>query len=107
MTSSKDYIVVFITAANFGEADKISEALVTERLAACVNIVSTCRSVYRWQGELVKDDEVLMIVKTGRERFAALEQRVTELHSYDVPEIVGLDISELSAAYERFLRDSI
>jgi periplasmic divalent cation tolerance protein len=107
MMSTGDFLVVFITAANADEAEKISAVLVEERLAACVNVITGCRSIYRWNGELVKDDEVLMVVKTARRRFAALEKRVTALHSYDVPEIIAVELSELSAGYEKFLVDSI
>lgn len=107
MTTSEDFIVVFVTAANTGEAEKMSSVLVEERLVACVNIVPGCRSVYRWEGDLVIDDEVLMVVKTARRRFNELEKRVIELHSYDVPEIIAVPLSDLSEGYKKFLQDSI
>jgi periplasmic divalent cation tolerance protein len=87
------------------EAETIAETLVTESLAACVNIIERCRSIYRWQGELQKDDEVLLLAKTERGRFAALEKRVASMHSYDVPEIIGVDVPSLSDGYRRFLED--
>ncbi len=107
MTKTNDFIFVFITAPNFAEAEKLASVLVEERLAACVNVVPGCRSVYRWEGELVKDDEVLMVVKSARRHFETLEKRVTALHSYDVPEIVAVELSCLSDGYAKFLNDSL
>lgn len=107
MTDVDAYIVVLVTAPNTEEAEKIAEALVEERLAACVNVLPGCRSVYRWEGELQRDDEVLMVIKSHRARFADLERRVTELHSYDVPEVIALDLAGISAGYRAFLDDSL
>jgi len=102
-----DYQVVFVTASSRDEADRIAEQLVKEGLAACVNIVDGCRSVYRWQGEIVKDDEVMMIVKSDAARFEQLASRITKLHSYDVPEIIAVDLARIGAGYRRFLDDTL
>jgi periplasmic divalent cation tolerance protein len=101
------YVVVFITAPNSDEAERIAATLVEERLAACVNVLPSCRSIYRWDGDLQRDDEALMIVKSHRDAFAALERRVVELHSYDVPEVIALDLTHVSTGYLAFLRDSL
>jgi periplasmic divalent cation tolerance protein len=92
-----------MTAPNREEAERIAEALVNEGLAACVNIVDGCRSVYRWEGETVKDAEVLMLAKTHRDTFKDVEKRVSELHSYDVPEIIAVDLDDASDGYRGFL----
>jgi periplasmic divalent cation tolerance protein len=97
------YQIVFMTAKNAEEAGKIAEALVNEGLAACVNVVDRCRSVYRWKGETVTDDEALLIAKTKRTNFDAIARRVAELHSYDVPEVIGADLSSISESYREFL----
>jgi uncharacterized protein involved in tolerance to divalent cations len=102
-----DYIVVFITAPNAAEAERIAGALVEERLAACVNVLPECRSIYRWEGALQQDQEVLMIVKSSRRAFGALEKRVVELHSYDVPEVIAVNLTDISPGYLSFLEDSI
>ena len=81
------------------------DALVGERLAACANLVRPIRSIYRWQGEICRDDEHLMLIKTTREHYASLEARVKTLHSYEVPEIVAVPIAVGSAAYLGWLRD--
>lgn len=94
-----EYIFVFITAPNEEEAAKISRTIVGERLAACVNIIRSVRSIYRWQGRVEDESEVLMIVKTKRTLFERLQGRVKELHSYEVPEIIGLPVIEGSKAY--------
>ena len=94
-----------MTAATAEEAARIAEALVSEGLAACVNMVDSCKSVYRWKGEIVKDSEVLLLAKTHRAKFPELERRVTELHSYDVPEIIAVDVASAATGYGKFLED--
>jgi periplasmic divalent cation tolerance protein len=102
---SMHYQIVFMTASSMDEAEGIAEALVDRSLAACVNIIGSCRSVYRWNGDIVKDNEVLLLAKTKRENFEAIVSMVTELHSYDVPEIIATDLMQLSDGYAGFLRD--
>lgn len=107
MKNDNGYVVVLVTAPNADEAEAIAEALVEERLAACVNVLAGCRSVYRWEGKLQHDDEVLMVIKSHRDRFADLEKRVCELHSYDVPEVIAIGLTDISAGYRAFLGDSL
>src|SRR5579859_2678509 len=92
-------ISVYIVAADIDEADRIAEALVDERLAACVNILGGVRSVYRWQGAVERADEVAMIAKTAQGLFERLAARVRVLHSYDTPAIVAWPIVAGDAAY--------
>lgn len=99
------YQIVFMTSGNRGEAERIAETLVERDLAACVNIVECCRSIYRWEGKIVKDDEVMMFAKTSRGQFDAIVKTVTDLHSYDVPEIIAADLDSLSQGYRDFLRN--
>jgi periplasmic divalent cation tolerance protein len=98
---------VLTTVSGEEEGERIAEALVSEGLAACVNIIGGVRSIYRWKGAIENDRETLLIVKTSQECFDRLQARVTELHSYDVPEIVAVDLTRLSTPYEAFLRDSL
>ena len=100
-------LVAFVTASNKGEASRIASTLVSERLAACVNVVSGIESVYRWQGEVTTDTETLMIIKTTDERYEQLEHRVRELHSYTTPEVIALRIERGSKAYLEWLRESV
>lgn len=100
-----ELIVVYVTVGTGEEADRMAQALVGEQLAACVNRVRSIQSVYRWQGKVEQNDEELLIIKTRRQLFPALEKRVKELHSYSVPEIIGLPIIEGSADYLTWLRE--
>ncbi|MBC7260044.1 MAG: divalent-cation tolerance protein CutA [Chloroflexi bacterium] len=98
-------MIVFVTAATADEATGIARALVEERLAACANIVSPIVSVYRWEGQVQEDREVLLIIKTTDTRLPALIQRVKALHSYQVPEVIAMPIADGSADYIRWLLD--
>ncbi len=82
-------LVVFTNAPDAQLAGSIARALVDERLAACVNVLAPCRSVYRWQGAVESADEVPMVIKTTQDRFAALVRRLRELHPYEVPELLA------------------
>jgi periplasmic divalent cation tolerance protein len=95
-----DFVVVLITAPNEEDAARMANDLVGSRLAACVNIIKNIRSIYRWQGKIEDEDEVLMLVKTRKEHFKDLEKRVREHHSYDVPEIIALPIID---GFEKYL----
>jgi len=97
------YLVVLVTAPNTEEAEKIAEVLVQERVAACVTVLPNATSVYRWEGELHKDQEVLLIVKTRAALFSALTARVQQLHSYQVPEIIALPVVAGAPSYLQWL----
>jgi len=96
-----EQVVVFITTGSVEEGQKIAHALVEERLAACVNIISPIESIYRWEGKVHDDQEVLLIVKTAAEMLEKLAARVKQLHCYEVPEIIALSIV---AGAENYLR---
>jgi len=85
--------VIFITCANNKEAEHIAEALVKNRLAACVNIVDRIKSVFWWQGKIDRAKETLLIVKSKKSNLAKIIKLVKSLHSYQVPEIIALPIS--------------
>lgn len=74
-------------------AERIAEALVTERIAACVNVLAECTSVYRWQGKLERANEVPLLIKTTRAAYPELETVLRKLHPYDVPEIIALPVT--------------
>ncbi len=86
------HVVVFVTAGSPEEGRAIGRALIEERLAACVNIISPVESLYRWQGHVQHDQEVLLIVKTTAAALERLGERVKQLHSYDTPEIIAMPI---------------
>ena len=102
-----DAIVVFMTAANGEEAARLAEMLVGAHHAACVQILPQIESVYRWQGKIERQSEILLIAKTSRTKFDDLEREVRALHSYDTPEIIALPVVAGSARYLEWLDKSV
>jgi periplasmic divalent cation tolerance protein len=98
-----DFIVVLVTTGSAGEGERIARTVVSEGLAACVNRVGPIRSTYAWQGAVEDAEEYLLVVKTSRRQFAALEVRVRALHSYEVPEVIALPVMTGSAPYLEWL----
>ncbi len=92
-------IVVLVTASSERQAETIATALLEERLAACVHVTSPVRSLYRWEGRIVDDQEWQLVIKTQARLFDAVATRVRALHSYDVPEIIALPILDGTADY--------
>lgn len=101
-----DPIVVFVTCGSEEEGLKIANALVEEHLAACVNLISPVRSIYRWEGKIRDEKEWLLIIKTQKDRFEELEKKVKSLHSYSVPEIISLPIGEGSRDYLDWIKEN-
>jgi periplasmic divalent cation tolerance protein len=99
-------LAVYCTCPDQVVAERIAEAVVSERLAACVNLVPDVTSIYRWQGEIQRDAELLLIIKTRRTVYPQLEARIIELHPYQVPEIIALPIQAGSAAYLAWIADN-
>src|SRR5262245_9559846 len=87
-------IIVFVTCESMEQAETIAATIVTEKLAACVNVLPGIRSCYVWEEKLNWSDEILLLMKTRRDRFDQLQARVRSLHSYSVPEIVSVNIDE-------------
>ena len=93
------YLIVFMTAPNREEAVKIVRTLLEEKLIACSNIIDPVSSFFCWQGKIEEEKEVLVIMKSHKNLFKKLSKRVTDLHSYDVPEILALPIVDGSPSY--------
>ncbi len=96
-------VMVMITAGSREEAARLAEMLVGAHLAACVQIMPEMESVYRWQGSIYREPEVLLLAKTTAACFPALEHEVRALHTYDTPEIISLPITDVSAPYLEWL----
>ena len=99
-------VSVYAVFADAEEAERIGRTVVQERLAACINILSPIRSIYRWKGEIETADEVAAILKTSQDSANALMSRVAALHSYDVPCIVTWPIDKVLRNYASWVEDS-
>lgn len=100
-------ITVFVTVPDRTVAEKVSRAVVEDRLAACVNIVPGIESIYRWQGTTETSSELLLIMKTTRSRFSQLELGVLREHPSDTPEIIATTISDVTDRYKRWVIESV
>ena len=92
-------LLVFTNLPDRASAERLAELLLEQRLAACVNILAPCRSVYRWKGALQHDEEHPMLIKTSAERYGALEQALRQGHPYELPEIIAVSIEQGLPAY--------
>jgi periplasmic divalent cation tolerance protein len=101
-----DKRIVLSTTGSEDEARTIARELVERRLAACVNILPQIESIYRWQGKIESEREWLMVIKTTAERFNAVRDAIRELHSYEVPECIAIEIEDGSPEYLRWLSES-
>ena len=106
-SSVADVVLVLTTIAAEADGAALARALVDERLAACVNVLPAMTSVYRWKGQVEQDREQQVIIKTTRDRLAALEARVRDLHSYELPEFLVIAAGGGSEAYLAWVRESI
>jgi periplasmic divalent cation tolerance protein len=107
MGEPMSYVFVVITTPNKEEAVKIVRSLLKERLIACANILGPVSSLFWWQGKIDEENEFLVFMKSRKSLFERISKRVTEIHSYDVPEIILLPIIEGLPPYLDWLRDSL
>jgi len=101
----EEKILILITSSSEEEAVHIAERLLDERLIACANLLQPIRSLYRWQGRVCDDREVLLLCKSRRALFGQVRDRVISLHSYEVPEVVALALAEGSPSYLQWIAD--
>jgi len=102
-----EFAIVYITAANAAEAERIGAALVTERLAACVNIIPAVKSIYWWEGAITRGDEAVIIVKTLAAKILLLNDRVRSLHSYTTPMIVAVPLLHVDRDFAKWLEENL
>ena len=100
-------LIVHCSCSADGSAETIAKALVEERLAACVSVLPGARSTFRWEGETHSDAEVLMLIKTTQKRYAAMAERLLELHPYELPEIIAVDVSVAHAPYAAWVEQQV
>ncbi len=100
------YYLVYCTCPDTPVGQRIADHLVGERLAACVNIIPGLRSTYRWKNDIAHDDEVLLLIKTRSEHFAALKAAILKLHPYELPEIIAVPVSAGHTPYLDWIREN-
>lgn len=101
---SEPVCLAHCTCPDQASAERIAETLVTERVAACVSILPGVRSIYRWDDQISRDTEVLMLIKTTAARLSDLMRRIEALHPYDVPELIAQPVSDGLAPYLQWVR---
>lgn len=99
MPDASPYILVLSTCPDEATAERLAVNLVDAKVAACVNILGPLRSIYHWKGAVQKDDEMLLIVKTHRDRYSEVERLIVQQHPYELPEVVQVAIGAGSADY--------
>jgi periplasmic divalent cation tolerance protein len=100
-------VLVFATASSRREAERLASAAVSSRLAACATVVPGVSSIYRWKGRVAKADECLLLFKTTRARLRDLSRTLVKLHSYDVPEVLAVNVDGGHAPYKAWIQDSV
>jgi periplasmic divalent cation tolerance protein len=101
-----DIVLVLTTVPDSDQGEVIARTLVEERLAACVNVLATMTSIYRWRGAVEREAERQVIIKTTRARLPALQARLAALHPYELPECIVLAVADGGAAYLQWIEES-
>jgi len=101
------FYLVLTTTKTHAEAERITKKIVGEKLAACVNVVPSISSTYRWKGKIERSREALLLIKTSDEKLDRLIKRIAKLHSYEVPEIIALPIERGLPEYLKWLKESL
>ncbi len=90
--TKSEVVIVFVTVPDLREGSRISKAILTSRLAACVNVIPGIQSMYQWKGKIVQEKEAMLVLKTTRLRYQKLEQKIKQLNPYEVPEIIAIPL---------------
>lgn len=104
---SRNFIVVLVTFKNVSQARKIIAVLLERRLIACGNLISTVESSFWWEGKIQREKEVLVVMKTKKEKFSAVTTEIRRRHSYQVPEILALPVLKGNPAYLQWVQEVV
>jgi periplasmic divalent cation tolerance protein len=102
-----EVVLILTTVPDDDRGETLAQTLVTERLAACVNVLGPMTSIYRWQGAVERQSERQLVVKTTRDRVGAVRERIAQLHSYELPELIVLDVVDGSLGYLDWVKAEI
>ncbi|MGR8948264.1 MAG: divalent-cation tolerance protein CutA [Gammaproteobacteria bacterium] len=106
-TSPCDSLIVLCSCPNHESAEQIASALVEQRLAACVNIIPGVQSVYRWEGNIAKDEELLLVVKTAVDSYDDLQASIVDMHPYELPEVIAVSIERGLSGYLQWIQEQL
>jgi len=98
-----EFIIIYCTVPNKKEGKEIAKALVENNLAACVNMIDKMESVFSWDGELNEEKEALLMIKTRKDLFTRINHTIQKLHSYNVPEVIALPITQADETYLKWI----
>ena len=98
-----EYIVVYCTVPNRKEGKEIAKVLVENELAACVNIIDKIESVFSWNGDICEEKEAMLMIKTKKELFTQINHTIQKMHSYNVPEVIAIPITEADETYLKWI----
>lgn len=104
---NSEYLIIFCTVPDEDTALKISNKIVKEKLAACCNVIKGIRSIYFWKDKMCDDSEFLLIIKTKKSAYKKLEDRIKNLHPYQVPEILGISINQGVEQYLKWVDENV
>ena len=107
MATTEGFQLVLTTAGSDEQAETIARSLVERNLAGCVNIVSGVCSVYRWKGEVTREEEKLLLIKTSARLFEPVREAIREIHTYEVPEVIAIPLADGDPEYLRWLADCV
>ena len=107
MKNADSFSIVFVTVPTKEEGENIARSLVEKNLAACVNIIPSVQSVYKWNGKLNIDDELLLVIKGSSSKLEAIEKEVLQLHSYDIPEVISFAIDKGNKEYLDWMNNTL
>lgn len=102
-----DVLLVLVTVPDRRTAEQIAAKLVEDRLAACVNVVDNLTSFYRWDDKLNRDQELLLMIKTTKKVFESLKETIISIHPYDLPEIIGIEVTDGLEGYLRWVLNEV
>jgi periplasmic divalent cation tolerance protein len=100
-------IIILSTVPSAIEGEKIAEFLVTNKIAACVNIIPNIKSIYEWQGKMQRDNELLLIIKTTTQNESQVYDKISVMHSFDIPEIISLKVENIDKKYSEWLNSVV
>lgn len=101
------YYIFFVTVPNLEEGKSLAKILLESRIAACVNIIQNILSIYRWKGKVEENNEHLLLIKTNERNSKQLIEKINEIHSYETPECIGIEIDKGSEKYLNWINESI